>query len=121
MNEPRFARMWRRRAFGLRRNAARKAHERAEPGRNGLELLAAALKAAAVKVGFRLGGRRARLRLVLPEQERAPAPVDPAALQSVRLDARGLQRLLEAELLARRPSGPSDEHAGEPERFRRSG
>lgn len=121
MNEPRFGRMWRRRAFGLRRNASRKALDRAEPAKNGLDILALALKAAAAKFGFRLGGRRARLRLVLPEQERAPTPVDPTALQSVRLDARGLQRLLEAELLARRSSGANHEGPGEPERVRRSG
>jgi hypothetical protein len=121
MDEPRFGRLWRRRAFGLSRGASRRSHDRQDLPRIDLELLVKALHDLADRLGFRFG-RRARIRLVRPEQSFKPIVVDPQLIRPTRMDARGLQRMLEAEM-GRGPR-PRDEPGGSPggqEPVRRSG
>jgi hypothetical protein len=97
MDEPRFGRLWRRRAFGLSRRASRRSNDRQEQPRIDLELLVKALHDLAGRLGLRFG-RRARIRLVRPEQPFKPLVVDPHMIRSSRMDARGLQRMLETEI-----------------------
>jgi hypothetical protein len=120
MDEPRFGRLWRRRAFGLTQGASRRPKGRQEQPRIDLEPLVKALHGLADRLGLRFG-RRARIRLVRPEQRFKPAPVDPHPVRSTRMDARGLQRMLEAEIWrgsrAKDQAGATEEQ----EPFRRSG
>jgi hypothetical protein len=120
MDEPRFGRLWRRRAFGLSRGASRRSNGRQEQPRIDLEPLVKALYDLAGRLGLRFG-RRARIRLVQPEQPFKPVVGDPQVVRSARMDARGLQRMLEAELWrGPRPQGERGAHA-EQEPVRRSG
>jgi len=85
-----------------------------------MEFLVKALHDLADRLGLRFG-RRARIRLVRPEQPFKPVVADPQVIRSPRMDARGLQRMLEAELWRgpRPPDGRSAPDAQEP--VRRSG
>lgn len=120
MDEPRFGRLWRRRAFGLSRGASRRTSGRHEQPRIDLEGLVKAFHDLAERVGLRFG-RRARIRLVRPEQPFKPLMGEPPVIRSMRMDARGLQRMLEAELW-RGPSSQDEPHdPDEQEPVRRSG
>jgi hypothetical protein len=116
MDEPRFGRLWRRRAFGLSRGASRRSKSRQEQPRIDLVKV---LHDLADRLGLRFG-RRARIRLVRPEQPFKPV-VDSQVVRSARMDARGLQRMLAAELWRgpRSQSEPGDRAEQEP--VRRSG
>ena len=119
MDEPRFGRLWRRRAFGLTQGASRRPKGRQEQPRIDLEPLVKALHGLADRLGLRFG-RRARIRLVRPEQSFKPVAVDSHLIRPARMDARGLQRMLEAEMWR----GPrSQDLAGDAEQepVRRSG
>jgi hypothetical protein len=97
----------------------RKASSRADSARGSWKGLVAALQALAGRAGLKFG-RRARIRLVHPEQAFKPRPVDPLLIRSVQMDARALQRMLEAEL-RRDITPPEPEDQAEREPVRRSG
>jgi hypothetical protein len=120
MDEPRFGRLWRRRAFGLSRGASRRSNDRQEQLRRDLEHLVKALHDLAGRLGFRFG-RRARIRLVRPEQSFKPLVVDPQVIRSTRMDARGLQRMLEVEIWRGPRSRDEPGAPADPEPVRRSG
>jgi hypothetical protein len=120
MDEPRFGRLWRRRAFGVSRRSVRKPSARVPSPAASLKELVGAIRDLAERLGLKLG-RKARLRLVHPEQPFVPAPAEPPPACSVRMDARGLQRLLEAELRREPPQcGDARGHDAQ-EPVRRSG
>lgn len=120
MDEPRFGRLWRRRAFGLSRGASRRSNGRQEQPPIDLESLVKVLHGLADRLGLRFG-RRARIRLVRPEQPFKPVVVDPQVVRSARMDARGLQRMLEAEMWRGPRSQPEPGDHAEQAPVRRSG
>jgi hypothetical protein len=120
MDEPRFGRLWRRRAFGVSRRTGLKTSIKARTPAKGLKDLAEALRALAGRFGLRIG-RRAKIRLVHPEPAHTPVSVEEPAACTVRMDARGLQRMLEAEMRRDLPPRTETQERGEQEPVRRSG
>jgi hypothetical protein len=101
------------------RRALHKTSRSEELSREAWRNLVDGLHGLAERFGLRFG-RRARLRLVHPEQEFKPAPSDLQMIRPARLDARGLQRMLEAELW-RNPAPHDGERHAPREPVRRSG